>query len=167
MYGCYMHIETLQGIRKSTVIVPEPDNNRGWGDIAGKILHFLGKHTTNRFKHSNTPQTKSYIDTAKIAQWPELAKFPATVVDKVIKVNPATEDSNHQFLSRCLVGTFNDSFNHSPNQEVIQKWLLNRWKICAGMKVTPLSHNQFLFELPSRQEAGELRLVNGSGMDDV
>lgn len=64
----------------------------------------------------------------------------------------AAGESFH-FLSRCLVGTFNDPFNYIPNHEVIQKWFLNRWKVSAGLKVTPMSHNQFLFEFPSRQEA--------------
>lgn len=40
MYGRYMRIETLQGIRKSAVIVPEPNYNRGWGDIAGNFFTF-------------------------------------------------------------------------------------------------------------------------------
>lgn len=63
------------------------------------------------------------------------------------------------FLAKCLVGTFNDSFHISPNREIIQKWLLNRWQISAGLRVTPINHNKFLFELPSKQEA--IRVKNG------
>uniref|UniRef100_K4CQ35 DUF4283 domain-containing protein n=1 Tax=Solanum lycopersicum TaxID=4081 RepID=K4CQ35_SOLLC len=41
----------------------------------------------------------------------------------------------------------------SPNPELIKKWFISRWKVTAGFKATPLDHNKFLFEFPSRQEA--------------
>lgn len=58
-----------------------------------------------------------------------------------------------RYLSCCLVGTFNDPFSSSPNPQVIQNWFLKRWRLTAGLRVIPLTHNQMLFELPSRQEA--------------
>lgn len=51
------------------------------------------------------------------------------------------------------MGEFNDPFNTSPNADIIQKWSVGRWQVTAGLKVTPINHNQFLFELPSRLEA--------------
>lgn len=139
-----------KGDRKKAVIIPEPVNNGGWGDFARKILYFLGKQTTNRFI-APTPQNRSYFNVANIPQWPKIAKSSTMATNNPIKAR--SDDRNHHFLSRCLVGTFNDLFNYRPNHKVIQKWFLNRWKICAGLGATPLAHNQFLFELPSRQRA--------------
>lgn len=149
-YGRFIHIETWLGDNKKFVIILKAVFNMGWGDIADKIIHFLGKRSTNRYRPTYTQQTKSYVDTAKIAQWTVLTKATTREVDNATSVDSGGE--SHHFLARCLVGTFNDPFNYSPNQEVIQKWFVNRWRICAGMRVTPMSHNQFLFELPSRQE---------------
>lgn len=66
-------------------------------------------------------------------------------------------DENLHFLSKCLVGCFNDPFNKSPNTEVIQKWFVTRWQVTAGLRVTPMTHNKFLFEFPSKQEAARVK----------
>lgn len=44
------------------------------------------------------------------------------------------------------------------NPEVVQKWFLNRWKITAGLRVSPIDHNQFPFDLPSGRKLSEQRL---------
>ncbi|CAN4081143.1 unnamed protein product [Withania somnifera] len=86
-----------------------------------------------------------------IESWPEITQ----------PVNTGRVNNNHP-LHRSLVGTFNDPFHHSPNPEIIQKWFVSRWKVTAGFKVTPLEHNQFLFEFPSRQEAIRVKAVEWS-----
>lgn len=140
------------------MIVPEVDYNLGWADSKQNFT-LLGKQSTSR---SRLPPTlQCYAETTKIHRL-LVTKLPARMVDTVKAVNPRIDEENHYFLSRSLVGTFNDHFNYSPNHEMIQKWFMNRWKICEGMKVTPMSHNQFLFELPSRKEAARDMLETDS-----
>ncbi|WMV19929.1 hypothetical protein MTR67_013314 [Solanum verrucosum] len=98
------------------------------------MIQFLGKNYKIGSSPLPPPLTKSYRTAASIVNWPEISQ--QTSIGGVI---------DHP-LHRSLVGTFNDPFYHSPNPDLIQKWFLTRWK------VTPLDHNQFLFEFPSRQE---------------
>lgn len=108
-YNCYGRLICIEAWReesKSAVIIPEADYNLRWSDISDKILKFLGKNPLNRFKHVNIHQTKSYDDTAKTSEWPELTKLP-------VHWDPVVE--NLHLLSSCLVGTFSDPFNFSPN----------------------------------------------------
>lgn len=137
-YGRFVRIEAQLGDRIRAVIVPEDEQNRGWGEIADKILRFLGKPSYNRLNHFADIQVNSYVEAAKIHQRPD-------------KVSDIKEGS--KFLERCMIGTLNDSFNCSPNSEVLHKWFTNRWKVCFGLRITPLSHNRFLFQFPSREEA--------------
>ncbi|KAG5584501.1 hypothetical protein H5410_044935 [Solanum commersonii] len=75
------------------------------------------------------------------------------------------ELGNKHFLSKCLVGRFNDHpFHHNPKPEVIQKWFVSRWQVTVGLKVTPINHNLFLFDLPSVQEAKAVKAEYGSRM---
>ncbi|KAK4721530.1 hypothetical protein R3W88_011763 [Solanum pinnatisectum] len=43
--------------------------------------------------------------------------------------------------------------------DIAEKILGHLWKITASLKITPLSHNQFLFKMPSRQEV--MRIMAG------
>lgn len=142
IHGRFVRIEVWQGSRKSAVIIPEADYNSGWVDIAEKILRLLGSHSSNGPVRPPSPLLRSYFEAAKIESWPDIPIPPSIKVEKV----------KHP-LSRCLIGTFNDPFNNSPSTEIIQNWFLGRWKISAGLKVTPIDHNRFMFEFPSRQEA--------------
>lgn len=154
-YGRFTLIKARLGDRNSAVIIPENTNNRGWSDIAGKILRFLDKsYKTVSHQKVSPNQSKSYADAASIPHWRLWRNIP----EATMSASPNFEDDNSQFLKRCLVGTFNDPFDHNPNLEAIQKWFLNRWKVCAGIKVSPLSHNWFLLELPSRQEAARVKV---------
>lgn len=75
----------------------------------------------------------------------------------MVRVNLDANNNNSGFLSNCLIGTFNDPFSASPKPEVIQSWFTKRWQVTAGLRVTHLSHNQFLFHLPSKQEATRIK----------
>lgn len=69
IYGRFVRIETRLGDKKIAVIIPEPDYNRGWGDIAGKILRFLDKsYTVVRRMRPNIPKMSSYLGAAAISQ---------------------------------------------------------------------------------------------------
>lgn len=157
IHGRFVRVESLLGNKKSAVIIPKVSYNSGWGDIAGKILRFMGKGQNPRFQLAQS-QIKPYIEAAKITQWPAI---PGTAAAKADGKNPAysspAEHDISEFLSKCLIGCFNDSFNFSPKSEVIQKWFTNRWQVTAGPRVTPISRNQFLFNLPSRQEANRVK----------
>ncbi|KAH0643534.1 hypothetical protein KY290_035033 [Solanum tuberosum] len=113
--------------------------NSGWTDFATTIIRFLGKINKLGPPPIPSPLTKSYRAAASIVSWPEISQ-PASICG----VN-----DNHP-LHRSLVGTFNDL-------ELIQKWFISRWKVTACFKATPLDHNKFLFEFPSRQEAIRLK----------
>lgn len=141
IYGRFIRIEVWHGSFKAAVIIPEINFNSGWKDVAEKILRFLGDTRMIEPPSPTPPQTKSYHAAASIESWPELNR--SVISGANFKKHP---------LYRSLVGTFNDPFHHSRNPETIQKWFITRWKITAGIKVTPLDHNRFLFELPSRQE---------------
>ncbi|KAF3673295.1 hypothetical protein FXO37_07072 [Capsicum annuum] len=144
VYGRFLRVETWRGDRKSAIIIPEADSNLGWSEIASKILRFLGKPSNPVLQRFTNPG-KIFLDAACKQSWPDLAHQ-----DK--------PESTNLFLSCSLVGTFNDPFKSSPKSEVIQTWFLSRWKITAGLRVGPISHNQFLFELPSRQEAERVKM---------
>lgn len=152
-YGRYVRIEAWLGDRKSAVIIPEGGFNWGWGDIADKIFRFLGNGTSSKF-NLYVQDTKSFMDVAKIPQWQDRAP-------KATKVGPnkaeiGIEMNKDCYLSKCLIGRFNDPFNFSPNIETIQKWFTNRWQISAGLKISALKHNLFLFDFPSRHEASRI-----------
>ncbi|KAK4708773.1 hypothetical protein R3W88_029698 [Solanum pinnatisectum] len=132
MYGRFVRIKAVLGDWKSSVIIPKIICNGGW--VAEKILGHL--------RSTSKP--------------PRLLLNAIIEVQNFIKISHVAELDSSKFLSQCLIGIFNDPFHSSPNTDVIQKWFLNRWKITAGLKITPLSHNQFLFEMPSRQEAARI-----------
>ncbi|OIT29589.1 mitotic spindle checkpoint protein mad1 [Nicotiana attenuata] len=48
-------------------------------------------------------------------------------------------------------------YSPSPRSEVIRAWFTKRWEVTAGIKVIPLTHNQFLFIFPSQQEATRVK----------
>ncbi|KAF3642555.1 hypothetical protein FXO37_22453 [Capsicum annuum] len=144
VYGRFLRIETWRGNKKSALIISVSDSNLGWSEIASKILRFLGKPSNPVLQRFTNPGN-TFLDAVCKQSWPDL----------VYQDKPK---STNLFLSYCLVGTFNDPFNTIPKSKVIQKWFLSRWKITAGLRVTPISHNQFLFELPSRQEAERVKM---------
>lgn len=142
-----MRIETLLGEKSSSVIIPESDYNWGLEDIAGKMKRFLGKAVK-----STIPDCRSkdkIISNSKITKWPTNSE----------NVQCAKQQKRRIILQSVVIGTFNDSFNISTNQEIIQKWFLSRWQVSVGLRVTPINHNKLLFELPSKQEA--VRVKNG------
>lgn len=151
-YVSFIRIEAILGDRKSAIIIPEGSYNRGWGDIAEKIQGFLGDIVDPRF-HLLTDESRSYMEAANISQWPSLNDTFNVAGTREKNCKEETE----LFLSKCLIGSFNDPFHFSPRSEVIQKWFLGRWQITAGLKVTPIRHNQFLFELPSKAEANRVK----------
>nr|XP_033512651.1 uncharacterized protein LOC117277326 [Nicotiana tomentosiformis] len=156
VYGRYVREEAWLGDRRSAIIIPEIDYNKGLGDIAGRILQFLGKSINIKFQNFADVQNKKYLDAAKIIQWPT-QQTESQEQTKNDRGDGNKDDEN--FYSKCLVGTFNDAFNLSPNTEVIKKWFLYRWKITVGLIITPLGHNKFLFEFPSTLEA--VRIIAG------
>lgn len=122
--------------------------NRGRGDIAGKILQFLGEASNNKYR--TDLQNKSFLTTAAISQWPKLQD------ERNVKAPNEVTDENLHFLSKCLVGCFNDPFNKSPNTEVIQKWFVTVRQATAGLRVTPMGTINFS-EFPSKQEAARVK----------
>lgn len=60
--------ESWSDDKKSAIIIPEDGHNWGWGDIAGKILWFLGKPSNPRF-NKLIHNTKSFMDVANIPKW--------------------------------------------------------------------------------------------------
>jgi len=97
-------------------------------------------------------QLMSYYDVSRIEKWPSMESN---------RSNQTTQQPS-QIISniwiKCLVGKFNDSFHANPNHDTIQKWSYNRWKMTAGLKVSPISYNLFLFEMLSRQEAARVKV---------
>lgn len=65
-YGRFIRIETWLVSGKKSIIIPKLFSSWVGGDIADKILHFLGNQSTNRYRPIYTHQTKSYVDTTKI-----------------------------------------------------------------------------------------------------
>ncbi|KAM3221178.1 hypothetical protein P3L10_020446 [Capsicum annuum] len=152
-YRRFVRIEAILGDKKSAVIILEGSYNGGWSNIATKIQGFLGKGINSRFSLF-TDQSRSYLDAAKIPQWPIDARFNTSEGEG--GSNPKELDNEH-FLSKCLIGRFNDPFHHSPKPEIIQKWFVSRWQVTVGLKVTPINHNLFLVDLPSRQEVKRVK----------
>lgn len=111
--------------------------------MADKILRFMGNPNTSHQKF--TSLDLSYFQAASLQKWRGFESH----------TNP--EDRNSKILSSCLVGAFNDSFCSDPQPEVLQTWFSSRWKVMVGMRVKPLTHNLFLFELPLRQEAERVK----------
>lgn len=70
----------------------------------------------------------------------------------VWEVNPETDDNSHQVLSKCIVGTFNDPFNDSRNQEVIKSGFRTDVKSALVWKSLLSLKTNLLIELPSSQE---------------
>ncbi|MCD7468480.1 hypothetical protein HAX54_006727 [Datura stramonium] len=82
------------------------------------VLNVREEVCINRFRHANTLQSKTFADTTKLSQWLELSKNIERELNKMSPTSAVGIADNH-LLSCCLVGTFNDPFNYSPNQEVI------------------------------------------------
>lgn len=145
IHGRYLRIETWAGERKKAIIIPEGSYNKGWGEIAGKLLQFLGEALNYKYKEIKDLGRKSFLAAAEISKWPSQQE------------DGEFSSENSKFLAKCLVGCFNDSFHSNLNPEVIQQWFTKIWQVMAGLRITPLAHNQFLFELPSRQEAARVK----------
>lgn len=101
---------------------------------------------------SPNSQARSFCEVSKMEKWPSMESSRSN------QAIPATASNNCNFLDKCLVGRFNDSFHNNPNSDTIQRWFYKRWKTTAGLKVSPISHNLFLFEMPSRQEAATVKV---------
>ncbi|KAH0722779.1 hypothetical protein KY290_005430 [Solanum tuberosum] len=149
-YGRFVRIEAWLGDKKSSVIIPEIVDNGGWEDIANKILRFLWRPPMQSEIWSPNSQARSFCEVSKMEKWPTIES------SRPNQAIPATASDNRNFLDKCLVGRFNDSFHNNPHYDTIQKWFCKRWKMTAGLKVSPISHNLFLFEMPSRQEAARV-----------
>jgi len=150
-YGRFVRIEAWLGDKKSSVIIPEIVDNGGWEDIANKILRFLWRPPMQSERWSPNSQARSFCEVSKMEKWPTIES------SRPNQAIPATASDNRNFLDKCLVGRFNDSFHNNPHYDTIQKWFCKRWKMTAGLKVSPISHNLFLFEMPSRQEAARVK----------
>lgn len=152
-YDRFLRLKTWLGDKKSSAIIPEIVDNGGWDDIANKILRFLGKSTTQSERWNPNSQARSYYDVSRMEKWPPMEPNRAY---QPTSTSVSTRD-NLSYLDKCLVGRFNDSFHSNPNHDTIKKWFYNRWRMTTGLKVSPISHNLFLFEMPSRQEATRVK----------
>ncbi|KAF3667712.1 hypothetical protein FXO37_09892 [Capsicum annuum] len=115
------------GDQKSSVIIPETIYNGRWADIAEKILGHLRRTS----KPPRVSLASTFMEAAS-RDWPVHSKNAATEVRNSIKIRRAAESDSSQFLSKCLIGIFNDPFNTSPNCDVIQKWFLKRENHCGS-----------------------------------
>lgn len=79
-------------------------------------------------------------------------------VQQTDQSTPATISDKCNFLEKCLVGRFNGSFCNNPNCDTIQRWFYKRWKMTAGLKVSLILHNLFLFEMSSWQEEARVKV---------
>ncbi|KAH0729976.1 hypothetical protein KY289_001164 [Solanum tuberosum] len=150
-YGRFVRIEAWLGDKKSSVIISEIVDNGGWEDIANKILRFLWRPPMQSERWSPNSQARSFCEVSKMEKWLTIES------SRPNQAIPATASDNRNFLYKCLVGRFNDSFHSNPHYDTIQKWFCKRWKMTAGLKISPISHNLFLFEMPSRQEAARVK----------
>ncbi|KAH0654347.1 hypothetical protein KY289_032025 [Solanum tuberosum] len=150
-YGRFVRVEAWLGDKKSSVIIPEIIDNGGWEDIANKILRFLWRPPMQSDRWNPNSQARSFCEVSKMEKWPTIES------SRPNQAIPTTTSDNCNFLDKCLVGRFNDSFHNNPHYDTIQKWFYKRWKMTAGLKVSPISHNLFLFEMPSRQEAARVK----------
>lgn len=139
----FLRIETWIGDRRKAIIIPGIDYNKGWGELARKILHFLGEASNSKYKTFTDLHNRSFLEAAQIPKWPP-------------EVEGNTTEGANNYFKKCLFGYFNDPFHSSPNPEIIQKWFLTCWQVTAGLRITPIAHNKFLFELPSTQEASRV-----------
>lgn len=137
-YRRFVRIETILGDNKASVIILESSYNEGWDEIAGKIQRFLGPHVDSRF-HLADDQAKSLMEAARIRKWPNIDN------------TEAGQASNENFLLRCSVGEFNDSFNTSPNQRLYKSDLWPCGKSQQGSKSHPLITINFYLSSQGKQ----------------
>lgn len=106
-------------------------------------MHFLGEASNSKYNTFTALHNRSFLEAAQIPKWPP-------------KVEGNTNEGANNYSEKCLFGYFNNPFHSSPNPEIIQKLFLTRWQVTAGLRITPIAHNKFLFELPSTQEAARV-----------
>ncbi|KAJ8529523.1 hypothetical protein K7X08_036358 [Anisodus acutangulus] len=103
-------MEKVSGERRKAIIIPENVYNGGWGDIAGKILQYLGETANYKYKKIIDVKKRSFLKAAEISQWPTQRRAG----------DLENQDESSNFLSKCLIGSFNDPFHYSPKAEIIQ-----------------------------------------------
>lgn len=100
---------------------------------------------------------RSFVDVANIGVWPTNT---VEVAEKAKKrrgcdVEVRTESTQHttRFLGRCLVGRLEEGVAELPSAMELQRWAQRSWKVTAGVQVSDLGGVDFLFTLPSVEEA--------------
>lgn len=72
--GRFLRVETLSGLRKSAIIIPEMNYNAGWSDLADKIIRSLGDPVNSVLWKFVTPG-KSFIAAENIKKWPNMNSY--------------------------------------------------------------------------------------------
>ncbi|KAG5528718.1 hypothetical protein RHGRI_029397 [Rhododendron griersonianum] len=151
--GCfYLRMEVRDGGRLWSVCLPELAGSGGWVDISRNFWEFCGWKCLG-----GLIDCRSFVDVANIGDWPVNT---VEVVEKGrkrkgcdVEVRAESTQNTSHFLERCLVGWMEEGGSAQPTAMEVQRWAQRTWKVTAGVQVSDLGGVDFLFTLPSVEEA--------------
>ncbi|KAG5556986.1 hypothetical protein RHGRI_007290 [Rhododendron griersonianum] len=148
----YLRLEVRDGGRIWSVCLPELSGSGGWVDISRKFWEFCGWK-----RLGGQIDGRSFVDVANIGDWPTNT---VEVVEKArkrrgcdVEVRAKSTQHTTRFLGRCLVGRLEEGVAVLPSAMEVQRWAQRSWKVTAGVQVSDLGGVDFLFTLPSVEEA--------------
>lgn len=152
--GSFLRIIAAGLGRAKEVIIPEIVENCGRGWLVGKIRRFSTEYNNEKKK-----PLKSYKEAAVIPPWPNL-ELKISHGSKDLGVDFVVEEDSCEgilrFLERCLVGRVGGLDFPIPSKDWLQNWVDQRWRTAGGVRVVDMNGKFFLFEFPSKEEAGRI-----------
>ncbi|KAI8548492.1 hypothetical protein RHMOL_Rhmol07G0277600 [Rhododendron molle] len=150
--GFMLRLEVRDNGRVWFVLISKLRGYCGWGDISRKYWAFCGWKRAGGLTDS-----RSFLKFANIDGWPD-----NTVVVKdrerrrrVCDVEVMVESTKRimRVLGRCLVGKMEIGALMLLSALEVHRWAQRTWKVMAGIQVSDLGGDSFLFAFPSVEEA--------------
>lgn len=156
-YARYITIISVQGRRRSVIIIPEMAFNTGWLDIALKIERFINNKSNRTVINAPriTEEGLLYSETTRRHKWSSREMNEAMIQTEgdTIRISGESNPTQNVLLGRSLVGSLPEDISDIPVLSEIRRWASSTWKQAHGTNIYEMGHNLFLFEFSSKVTA--------------
>ncbi|GFZ09197.1 hypothetical protein Acr_20g0010050 [Actinidia rufa] len=155
---------------RSRIYIPASEFGMGWKDLASVLIGFVQgdgemnrqqdrgylKDTSQSSDDSKTREKETYSQAASCGRWPAMCCEiipPIHSGKDVIEVIPSLCLVIPFLRDRCLVGTLADWLGTVPKARELERWCNAEWGIGVPVEVKDMNGSQYMFILPSKEEA--------------
>lgn len=152
-FGRFISIVAVHGGNRSVIILPEFTLNRGWEDVALKIVNFIkdAKNPIITERSRMTDPKVLYAEAVRTSKWEskEVSESAIHCNKAAISITNGNTKQEKGLLFRCIIGSFNSELKEKPTLSNIRKWAVNTWKKSFGVSVYEMGGHSFRFEFPN------------------